>query len=114
MENPLPSPTLTAVQVRQYSYRPCAKKNVYDIRRELVGANIQSNRIFSVLPQQAPLVAKVHLLDVVRKVGRNERLKGKELKEFIIKDLNQNRGKTMMSLLSSHSKAERGNQKFLL
>ena len=73
METPLPPPTLTAVQVRQYSYRPCAKKNVYDIRRELVGANIQSNRISSVLPQQALLVAKVHLLDVVRKVGRSER-----------------------------------------
>ena len=110
MENPLPPPTLTAVQVRQYSYRPCAKKNVHDIRQELVGTNIQSNRIFSVLPQQAPLVEKVHLLDVVRKVGRNERLKGKELKEFIIKDLNQNRGKTMTSLLSSRSKAERGKQ----
>ena len=110
METPLPPPTLTAVQVRQYSYRPCAKKNVYDIRRELVGTNIQSNRISYVLPQQAPLVAKVHLLDVVRRVGRSERSKGKELKEFIIKDLHQNREKTMTSLLSSRSKVERGNQ----
>ena len=68
IETPLPSPTLPAAQVRQYSCRPCAKKNIYDIRREIVGANKQSNHSSSVLSQQAPLVAKVHLLDVVRKV----------------------------------------------
>ena len=43
------SSSLPAAQVRQYFYRPCAKRNIYDIRREFAGANKQSNRIVSVL-----------------------------------------------------------------
>ena len=99
--NPPSSPTLPAVQVRQYSFRPFSKKNVSDIRREFVGPNIQNNRNSSVLPRQEPHVAQVRLLDVVRKVGRSERLKGKQIKETIVKDLHKNREKTMTS--SCHS-----------
>ena len=112
MATSLRPPTLTAAQVRQYSYRPCAKKDVYDIRREFVGANKQSNRISSVLSQQAPLVAKVHLLDVVRKVGRSEQSKGKQLKDFVFKDLHQSREKTMTSLWLSRQKSERDSQQY--
>ena len=40
-------PTPPAAQVRQYSWRHYAKKKVclYDIRREFVGANKQTNRV---------------------------------------------------------------------
>ena len=105
-------PTLPAAQVRQYSWHHYTKKNVYDIRREFVGANIQSNRVSSVLSQQTPLVARVHLLDVVRKVGKSERLKGKHLENFIFKAPSPNRERNMTSLLSSRSKSEGGNQQF--
>ena len=98
--------------MRQYSWHHCTKKNVYDIRREFVGANIQSNRVSSVLSQQAPLVARVHLLDVVRKVGKSERLKGKHLENFVFKAPSTHRERNMTSLLSSRSKSEGGNQQF--
>ena len=106
MATPLPSPTLSAVQVRQYSFRSFSKENVSDIRREFVGPNIRNNRNSSVLPQQEPLVARVHLLDVVRKVGRSERLKGKQIKETIVKDLHKNREKTMTSSCHSRQNSE--------
>ena len=112
MATSLPPPTLPAAQVRQYSYRPFIKKNVYDIRQEFVGANIQSNRVSSVLSQQAPLVTKVHLLDVVRKVGKSERSKGKHLENFVYKAPSPNHERNMTSLLSSRSKSEGGSQQF--
>ena len=67
-------PTPPAAQVRQYSWRHYAKKEVclYDIRREFVGANKQTNLASPSLSQQAPLVAKAHLLTVVRRVERKE------------------------------------------
>ena len=103
-------PTLPAAQVRQYSWHHYTEKNVYDIRREFVGTNRQSNRISSVLSQQTPLVARVHLLDIVRKVGKSERLKGKHLENFIFKAPSPNRERNVTSLLSSRSKSEGGNQ----
>ena len=98
--------------MRQYSYHPCAKKKIYDIRREFVGANIQSNSVSSVISQQAPLVARINLLNVVRKVGRSERTKGKQLENYVFKAPSLNCERNMTSLLSSHSKAEERNQQF--
>ena len=92
-------PTLPAAQVRQYSWHHYTEKNVYDKRREFVGANRQSNRVSSVLSQQTPLVARVHLLDIVRKVGKRERLKGKNLTDFMFKAPHLSRRKDMTSLL---------------
>ena len=101
-------PTLPAVQVRQYSWRHVARKDVclYDIGREFVGANKQTNRVSPFLPQQAPLVARAHLMTVVRKVEKSERSKGKHLKDFVFKCLPQSRGKNMTSLLHSRQKSE--------
>ena len=105
-------PTLPAVQVRQYSWHHDAKKDVclYDIRREFVGANKQTNRISPFLPQQASLVALAHLMAVVRKVEKSERSKGKHLKDFVFKCLPQSCGKNLMSLLPSRQKSERESQ----
>ena len=101
-------PTLPAVQVRQYSWRHDARKEIclYDIRREFVGASKQTNRVSPFLPQQAPVVARAHLMTVVRKVEKSERSKGKHLKDFVFKCLPQSRGKNMMSLLHSRQKSE--------
>ena len=67
----------------------------YDIRREFVGANKQTNRASPSLSQQAPLVAKAHLMAVVRRVEQKERTKGKQLGEFVFKNLPQSRGKNL-------------------
>ena len=99
IETSLPPPTLPAAQVRQYSYRSCAKKNIGDIRREFVGANKQSNHVSSVLSRQAPPVTKVHLMDIVRKVGKSERSKGKQQTDSMFKAPQLSREKNMTSLL---------------
>ena len=65
-----PSPsTWPAIQVKQYSCHHYVKNDISGIRREYVGMNKSSNHNCSTLPQQDPLVARVHLLDVIRKVG---------------------------------------------
>ena len=94
-------PTLPAAQVRQYSWHHCAKKDVSDIRREFVGANKQTNHVSPFLSRQAPVVSKVHLLKVVRKIGQSERSKGKHLSDFMFKAPHLSREKNMTSLLPS-------------
>ena len=71
-----------------------------------MGASKQTNRVSPFLPQQAPLIARAHLMAVVRKVEKSERSKGKHLKDFVIKCLPQSRGKNMTSLLHSRQKSE--------
>ena len=65
-----------------------------------------SNCNYAILPQQAPLVARVHLMDVVRKVGRSERLKGKQIKGMLVKDLHKSREKIITSSYSSRQNSE--------
>ena len=113
MSSPRP-PTPPAAQVRQYSWRHYAKKEVclYDIRREFVGANKQTNRASPSLSQQAPLVAKAHLMTVVPRVELKERTKGKQLGEFVFKSLPQSRGKNLTTLVPSRQKSERESQQY--
>ena len=75
-----------------------------------MGANKQTNRVSSSLSQQAPLVAKAHLLSVVQRVERKERTKGKRLREVVFKGLPQSREKNLTSLLPSRQKSERASQ----
>ena len=75
-----------------------------------MGTNKQTNRVSPFLYQQAPLVAKAHLMNIVRKVGKSEQSKGKHLKDFVSKYLPQSRGKNLTSLLSSRQKSERESQ----
>ena len=96
--SPRPS-ILPAAQVRQYSWHHYDKNDVSDIRREFVGTNKQTNRVSPFLSQQAPLVSRVHLLKVVRKIGKCERSKGKHLTEFMFKSPQLSGGKDMTSLL---------------
>ena len=48
-------------------------------RREFVGTNKQTNTNSSLFPPQKPLVSRVHLTNVVRKIGQQERSKGKTM-----------------------------------
>ena len=73
-----------------------------------MGANKQTNRASPSLSQQAPLVAKAHLLKVVKKVGKSERSKGKHLMDFVFKYLSQSSEKNMTSMLPSCQKSEGG------
>ena len=100
--------------MRQYSWRHYAKKEVcsYDIRREFVGAHKQTNRASPSLSQQAPLVAKAHLMAVVRRVEQKERTKGKQLGEFVFKNLPQSRGKNLRLVVHSRQKSEAENQQY--
>ena len=114
MASPPRPPTLPAAQVRQYSWHHYAKKkgDLCDIRREFVGANRQTNRITPSLSQQAPLVARAHLMAVVRRVERSERSKGKLLRDSVFKGLHKSQGKNMTSLLPSRQKSEGISQQY--
>ena len=106
MASPPRPPTLPAAQVRQYSWHHYAKNDVSDKRREFVGANKRTNRVSPSLSQQAPLVSRVHLMQVVRKIGKNERSKGKHLTDVMFKSPHLSGGKDMTSLLLHSQKAD--------
>ena len=99
---------MLAGQVRQYSWHHYVKKenDIYDFRREFVGANRQTNCITPSLSQQAPLVSRSHLMAVVRKVERGERSKGKILQNSSFKGLHKSQEKNITSLLFSRQKPE--------
>ena len=101
-------PTPPAVHVKQYSWRHNAITNkcFYDKRREFVNSSKHTNHASLLLPQQAPLVSPAHLLSVVRKVEKSERVKGKLQQKFVVKNPSPNRGKTMTSLSLSRQKSE--------
>ena len=101
-------PTLPAAQVRQYSWHRCALKDVYEKRREFVGGNRQANRISPFLPQQIPLVVRAYLLQVVRKVRRSERSRGKHQSVSVFKYLSKNSERNMTSLIPACEKLEGG------
>ena len=68
-----PAPSVTpVVQVRRYSWRSYAKHDAYAKRREFVGTNRQINTNSSPFPLQEPLVSRVHLMQVIRKIGQQE------------------------------------------
>ena len=73
--DPPTSSVSSVVQVRRYSWRSYAKNVAYEKRREFVGTNKQINTNSSLFPPQKPLVSRVHLTNVVRKIGQQERSK---------------------------------------
>ena len=109
-------PTPPAAQVRQYSWHHYDKNkgDLYDVRREFVGANKQTNRVIPSLPSQALPVSRAHLMSVVRKVERSERSKGKLQKDSMFKGLHKSQGRNIRptSLLFSHQKPEGISQQY--
>ena len=97
---PPPESSVTpVVQVRRYSWRSYAKHVAYDKRREFVGTNKQINATL-LFSQQEPLVSRVHLMKVVRKIGQQERSRGRHLTVDKFKEHFSNGGKDVTS--SSH------------
>ena len=81
-------------------------------RREFVGGNRQANRISPFLPQQVPLVVRAHLLQVVRKVGRSERSRGKHQSVSVFKYLSKSSERNMTSLIPACQKLEGGDYSY--
>ena len=110
-ESPVPSASPPAssvssvVQVRRYSWRSYAKNVAYGKRQEFVGTNRQTNTNSSLFLVQKPLVSWVHLTNVVRKIGQQERSKGKTLTVNKFKAHCSKGGRDMTSL--SHSNREK-------
>ena len=110
---PLASPPATSVmpvmQVRRYSWRSYAKHDAYAKRREFVGTNKQINTNSLLFSPQEPLVSRVHLMKVVRKIGQQERSRGRSLTvDKFIAHCSKG-GKNVTS--SSHSNRETGGDK---
>ena len=109
-ESPVPSassPTSfisSVMQVRRYSWRPYEKNVAYGKRRQFVGTNKQTNTNSSLFSPQKPLLSKVHLTNVVRKIGQQERSKGKTITVNQFDAHCPKGGKDMTSL--SHSNRE--------
>ena len=100
-----PAPSVSSVvQVRRYSWRSYAKNVAYGKRREFVGTNRQTNTNSSLFPPQKPLVSRVHLTNVVRKIGQQERSRGKKLTADKFNAHCSKGGKDVTSL--SHSNRE--------
>ena len=107
-ESPVPSASPPAssvssvVQVRRYSWRSYAKNVAYGKRREFVGTNKQTNINSPLFSPQEPLVSRVHLTNVIRKIGQQERSKGKTLTVNKFNAHCSEGGKNMTSLFRSN------------
>ena len=99
-------PTLPAVQVRQYSWHHYAKNDVSDKGREFVGTNKRTNHDSLFLSHQKPLVSRVHLMKVVRKIGQQERSRSKHLTDSMFKNPPLSGGKDVTSLLLPSRRVE--------
>ena len=95
---PSPEPSVTpAVQVRRYSWHSYAKHVASDKKREFVGTNkLTDSKSLFFFPQK-PLVSRVHLMKVVRKIGQRERSGGKKVTVNKFKKLFANGEKNVTS-----------------
>ena len=72
-------------QVRQFSWHYSDKHGLSDVRQKLRKNNKQINSSSLFPPSQAPLVSKVRLLRVTRKIKQQERTRGKHLSGSLFK-----------------------------
>ena len=87
---PSPGPSIMPVgQVRQFSWHYSDKHGLSDVRQKLGKNNKQINSSSLFPPSQAPLVSKVRLLRVTRKIKRQERTRGKHLSVSLFKSLSK-------------------------
>ena len=94
----------SVMQVRRYSWCSYEKNVAYGKRRQFLGTNKQTNTNSSLFSPQKPLLSKVHLTNVVRKIGQQERSKGKTVTVNKFNAHCLKGGKDMTSL--SHSNRE--------
>ena len=103
---PLEASVMPVVQVRRYSWRSYAKHVTYDKRREFVGTN---SLLFS---QQEPLVSRFHLMKVVRKIGQQERSRGRHLTVDKFKEHFSKGGKDVTSSVHPNRKVDGENMTY--
>ena len=81
------SPIMPVVQVRQFSWRFSGKHGLYDIKHRFGRNNKQTNSVILSPSSQAPLVSRVRLLRVIRKIGQQEKEKGEQFSVSVFKSL---------------------------
>ena len=67
------------MQVRRYSWRPYKRNVAYGKSWQFVGKNKLTDTNSSLFSPQKPPLSKVHLTNIVRKIGQQERAKGKTI-----------------------------------
>ena len=77
-----------------------------------MGTNKRTNPDSLFLPQQKPLVSRVHLMKVVRKIGQQERSRGKHLTVNVFKKPLSNGGKDVTSSSLPDQKVKGGNTSY--
>ena len=93
----------------RYSWHPYDEHVAYDKRREFVGTNKQINTNSLLFSQQEPLVARVHLMKVVRKIGQQERSRGRHLTVDKFKEQFSSGGKDVTSSSHPNRNVDEGN-----
>ena len=105
----LPSPGLPimpVVQVRQFSWRFSDKHGLYDIKHRFGRNNKQTNSVILSPSSQAPLVSRVRLLRVTRKIGQQEKERGERFSISVFKSLSK--GERNVTSSSIPAKSQRG------
>ena len=103
---PSPGPSIMPVgQVRQFSWHYSDKHGLSDVRQKLRKNNKQINSSSLFPPSQAPLVSKVRLLRVTRKIKQQERTRGEHLSVSLFKSLSK--GERNVTSSSVPAKSER-------
>ena len=64
---------LPTAKVRRNSCHYSVKNDVCDIRREFVGTNKRVNFVPPSIPQQTPPAVRVHLMQLVGRIGKRKR-----------------------------------------
>ena len=106
---PQEASVVPVVQVRRYSWQAYDKHVAYDKRREFVGRNKQINTNSPLFSQQEPLVARVYLMKVVRKIGQQERARGKNWTVDKFKEQFSSGGKDVTSSSHPNKSVDEGN-----
>ena len=83
------SPIMPVVQVRQFSWRFSGKHGLYDTKHRFGRNNKQTNSVILSPSSQAPLVSRVRLLRVIRKIGQQEKEKGEQFSVSVFKSLSK-------------------------
>ena len=105
---PSPGPSIMPVgQVRQFLWRYFDKHGLSDVRQKPRKNNkrINSGSLFP--PSQAPLVSKVRLLRVTRKIGQQERVKGEKISVSLFKSLSEGERNVTSSSIPAKSKRDK-------
>ena len=96
---------MLVVQVRQFSWRFSNKHGLYDIKHRFGRSNKQINSVILSPLSQAPLVSKVRLLRVTRKIGQQERARGEQFSVSMFKSMSK--GERNVTSLSIPAKSPR-------